>query len=387
MGQSLIGQSVAGKSLTGQSLIEQSAAEQSLIEQSGRERSVTDQREGRPQVPRPRRLRRRVKGLERNAHGIWQVLKAVASTDHPLLAHLIPIRRCNLACTYCNEFDNFSKPVPTSEMLRRVDKLKELGTSVITISGGEPLLHPDLDDIIHRMHVRRIVSGLITNGYLLTADRIQRLNRARLEWLQISIDNVNPDEVSKKSLKVLDRKLQLLAEHAEFHVNINSVVGGGVRHPQDALTIGKRALELGFSSTVGIIHDGSGQLQPLNEEERFVYHEMKRLEKRSFTRVNAFQDNIALGRPNQWRCRAGARYLYICEDGLVHYCSQQRGYPGIPLERYSISDLRREFYTEKSCAPHCTVSCVHQVSILDAWRGPQIPALVSQPASSLVQIE
>jgi len=154
----------------------------------------------------------------------------------------------------------------------------------------------------------------------------------------------------------------LLAEHAEFHVNINSVVGSGVSNPQDALTIGKRALELGFSSTIGIIHDGTGQVQPLNDEERSVYHEMKNLEKRSFTRVNAFQDNIALGRPNQWRCRAGARYLYICEDGLVHYCSQQRGYPGIPLENYTLSDIRREFQTEKSCAPHCTVSCVHQVS-------------------------
>ena len=118
---------------------------------------------------------------------------------------------------------------------------------------------------------------MITNGYLLTADRIQRLNRSGLEWLQISIDNVNPDEMSKKSLKVLDRKLQLLAEHAEFHVNINSVVGSGVSHPQDALTIGQRALELGFSSTIGIIHDGTGQVQPLKDEERRVYHEMKNL--------------------------------------------------------------------------------------------------------------
>lgn len=335
------------------------------------------------------KLRRNLKAAERTAHGLWQILKAVASTDHPLLAHLIPIRRCNLSCTYCNEYDDFSKPVPTEQMLRRVDKLGELGTSVVTISGGEPLLHPDLDDIIRQLVRRRIVSGLITNGYLLTADRIQRLNRAGLEWLQISIDNVNPDEVSKKSLKVLDRKLQLLAEHAEFHVNINSVVGGGVCNPQDALVIGKRALELGFSSTVGIIHDDQGQLQPLKDDERRVYHEMKQLEKRSFTRVNAFQDNIAQGRPNQWRCRAGARYLYICEDGLVHYCSQQRGYPAIPLEKYTIADLRREFYTEKSCAPHCTVSCVHQVSIFDAWRAPQHPAPAPVPseAGSLVQIE
>jgi MoaA/NifB/PqqE/SkfB family radical SAM enzyme len=329
--------------------------------------------------------RRKFKAAERNAHGLWQILKALASTDHPLLAHLIPIRRCNLSCTYCNEYDDFSKPVSTDQMLRRVDLLGDLGTSVITISGGEPLLHPQLDDIIHHMRRRRIVSGMITNGYLLTADRIQKLNRAGLEWLQISIDNVNPDEVSKKSLKVLDKKLQLLSEHADFHVNINSVVGGGVSHPQDALTIGKRALELGFSSTVGIIHDGSGQVQPLTGEEQRVYHEMKNLEKRSFTRINSFQDNIALGKPNEWRCRAGARYLYICEDGLVHYCSQQRGYPGIPLEKYTVADIRREFQTEKSCAPHCTVSCVHQVSVVDGWRAPQLPA--PPTASGLVQIE
>ncbi len=309
--------------------------------------------------------------------------KALASTEHPLLAHIIPVRRCNLSCTYCNEFDDFSKPVATDEMFRRVDKLGELGTAVITISGGEPLLHPELDDIIRRIRKNGMIAGLITNGYFLVPERIQRLNRAGLEWLQISIDNVTPDDVSKKSLKVLDKKLENLAEHADFHVNINSVVGGGVCNPQDALTIGKRALELGFSSTVGIIHDGTGQLQPLGAEERRVYHEMKSLEKSSFTRINAFQDNIAQGRPNQWRCRAGSRYLYICEDGLVHYCSQQRGYPAIPLEKYTVQDLRREYVTEKSCAPHCTVSCVHQVSIFDSWRAPQSPGATAE----LVQIE
>src|SRR6201993_3787108 len=331
--------------------------------------------------------KRRLKAVHRNLRGAKRVAKAVASTDHPLLAHIIPIRRCNLACEYCNEFDDFSKPVPTETMFRRIDKLGELGTSVVTISGGEPLLHPELDDVIRRIRQNGMIAGLITNGYLLVADLIQRLNKAGLEWLQISIDNVTPDDVSKKSLKVLDKKLELLAEHADFHVNINSVVGGGVKNPQDALTIGRRAMALGFSSTVGIIHDGDGQLQPLTEEERAVYHEMKSMEKRGFTRINAFQDNISQGRPNQWRCRAGARYLYICEDGLVHYCSQQRGYPAVPLESYTLADIRREFVTEKSCAPHCTVSCVHQVSIFDSWRAPQRPAPASVDAGGLVQIE
>ncbi len=336
------------------------------------------------------KLRRKAKAAYRNVRGAKMAARALASTDHPLLAHIIPMRRCNLACTYCNEFDDFSKPVPIEEMYRRIDKLGALGTSVVTISGGEPLMHPELDDVIRRIRSNGMIAGLITNGYLLVADRIQRLNRAGLEWLQISIDNVNPDEVSKKSLKVLDKKLQLLAEHADFHVNINSVVGGGISHPQDALVIGKRAVELGFTSTIGIIHDGSGQLQPLGDEERRIYHEMQALEKSSFTRVNKFQDNIAKGLPNDWRCRAGARYLYICENGLVHYCSQQRGYPGIPLEKYSLEDLRREYLTEKGCAPNCTVSCVHQVSIFDSWRAPQKPATPISPAipqSDLVQIK
>jgi MoaA/NifB/PqqE/SkfB family radical SAM enzyme len=333
-------------------------------------------------------LRRTLQGWRRDLRGAREVVRSLLSTDHPLLAHIIPMRRCNLACEYCNEYDDFSKPVPLEQMVRRVDKLGALGTSVVTISGGEPLLHPALDEIIARIRKNGMIAGMITNGYLLVADRIQGLNRAGLEWLQISIDNVTPDDVSKKSLKVLDKKLQLLARHADFHVNINSVVGGGVCNPQDALTIGKRAVELGFTSTIGIIHDGSGQLQPLNDEEKRVYHAMQALAKRSFTRINGFQDNIAEGRPNDWRCRAGARYLYICENGLVHYCSQQRGYPGIALADYTVEDIRREYLTEKSCAPNCTVSCVHQVSVVDSWRAPQRRMPPAAPApGGLVHIE
>ena len=299
------------------------------------------------------------------------IAKGLASTDHPILAHVIPMRRCNLACTYCNEYDDFSKPVPVDEMYQRLDRQAELGTTIITISGGEPLLHPDLDLLIARIRSHGMIAGMITNGYLLVADRIKRLNRAGLEHLQISIDNVMPDDVSKKSLKVLDKKLQLLAEHAEFHVNINSVVGGGISTPYDALVIGKRALELGFTSTVGIIHDGDGQLQPLKDEEREVYAAMRAMEKSSYSRVNGFQDNIAQGKENEWRCRAGGRYLYICEEGLVHYCSQQRGYPGKPLLEYTLEDIRREYRTAKGCAPRCTVACVHQTGTIDRWRDPQ----------------
>jgi MoaA/NifB/PqqE/SkfB family radical SAM enzyme len=326
---------------------------------------------------------------KRRAREIGMILKGIASKDHPIMAHLIPIRRCNLACKYCNEFDDYSKPIPLDTMRRRLDHLAELGTAIVTLSGGEPLLHPDLDSIISHMRYRGVIAGMITNGYLLTADRIKRLNEAGLDHMQISIDNVMPDEVSKKSLKVLDKKLQLLSEHSDFHVNINSVLGGGIKDPEDALTVSRRALELGFTSTVGIIHDHEGQLRPLGETERDIYLSIKKLEKQNYSRFNWFQESIAYGRPNEWRCRAGARYLYVCEDGLVHYCSQQRGYPAKPLAEYTVEDIRREYLTEKGCAPLCTVSCVHQVSYLDFWRSPQTikgPEPVQTGQDQLVQL-
>src|SRR6266511_2899707 len=112
------------------------------------------------------------------------ISRGLLSTKHPILAHLVPMRRCNLSCKYCNEYDKTSDPVPIETVKRRIDLLAGLGTSIITISGG----------------------------YFMTRDRIEKLNAAGLVYLQISIDNVTPDEVSQKSLKVLDRYLRYLSE-------------------------------------------------------------------------------------------------------------------------------------------------------------------------------
>src|SRR3954463_1027896 len=260
-------------------------------------------------------LRRSMIAMHRRLREAKMIVKGLVSTDHVVQAQIIPMRRCNLACAYCNEYDDHSKPVPLEEMYRRVDKLAELGTTLIVISGGEPLMHPEIEEVIARIRKHGIIAGMITNGYLLVPERIKKLNDAGLEHLQISIDNLEPDEVSMKSLKVLDKKLEYLAEYAEFAVNINSVVGGGIKNPEDAKKVTYRALELGFASSMGIIHDHTGALKPLTQKEADVYREIKDLGTRSYSRFNWFQENLAQGKPNDWKCRAGGRYLYICEDG------------------------------------------------------------------------
>jgi MoaA/NifB/PqqE/SkfB family radical SAM enzyme len=307
--------------------------------------------------------------------GLKVAARVLASTHKPLLAHLVVTRYCNLECAYCFEYDKVSKPVPVAELLKRVDALARLGTQIVTLTGGEPLSHPDHDEVVRRIRSHGMMATTITNGFLLTAARIIAMNAAGLQELQISIDGVKPDAISKKTLKSLAGKLKLLATHAEFHVNINSVLGISEERTRDAVEVADNARALGFSHTVGVLHDTEGKLAPLSPTQRAVYDVLTRGRSPThYINYLMFQKNLMAGRPNSWRCRAGARYLYVCEDGLVHYCSQQRGTPGIPLAEYGRADIVREYNTAKACAPFCTVSCVHQASFLDAWRGPQRPA-------------
>src|SRR5256712_3633831 len=241
----------------------------------------------------------------RKAGSIREFVRGLVHPAHPLLVQIIPIRRCNIDCGYCNEYDKVSAPVATGVLKRRIDKLAELGTSVVAFSGGEPMLHPDLDDLIRHIRSRDMLAGLITNGYFLVPKRIQALNAAGLDFLQISIDNVQPDDVSKKSLRLLDKKLEALKNHAAFDVNINSVLGGGIKNPEDARTINTRARALGFSTSIGIIHDGSGRLKPLGPAERKVYDEVSAAIsgagqglKNLYSRIPRFQGQLADGKTN-----------------------------------------------------------------------------------------
>src|ERR1700721_2520692 len=111
-------------------------------------------------------LRRTWKGALRRIREIGMIANGLRSTGHAVLAHIIPMRRCNLSCGYCNEYDDYSKPVPIETMYQRLDHLAGLGTSIVTISGGEPLPHPALDLIVARIRRRGMIAGMITNGYV-----------------------------------------------------------------------------------------------------------------------------------------------------------------------------------------------------------------------------
>jgi MoaA/NifB/PqqE/SkfB family radical SAM enzyme len=315
-------------------------------------------------------LSERLSGL---GSGLRFLARAVGSRYNPLLAQVVVTRRCNLACGYCNEYDDHSPPVPLKDLLARVDHLASLKTASITFTGGEPLLHPELDQVIRAARGHGMIVTMITNGFRLSRDWIDRLNAAGLQGMQISIDNLKPDEVSMKSLSSVERKLALLSKHAKFKVNVNSVLGVSGERTQDVITVAETAAKYGLQHSVGVLHDDTGTLKPLSPGQMDAYRQVTKISPSMVHSLNywLFQKNLMHGQPNDWKCRAGARYLYVAEDGKVHWCSQQRGYPGIPLLEYTGEDIRREFHTEKSCSATCTLSCVHQMSMFDRYRGAQ----------------
>ena len=155
------------------------------------------------------KLINRVKRLKANGRTLFQVGSAAFDPYRPLIANLIVTRRCNLSCGYCFEYDKVSPPVPLSVLKTRIDHLKRLNTVMVTLTGGEALLHPEIEEVVRYIRSRKMTPLMNTNGYLLTKQRILALNEAGLFGLQISIDNVKPNAITKKSLKPLLPKLKL----------------------------------------------------------------------------------------------------------------------------------------------------------------------------------
>lgn len=296
--------------------------------------------------------------------------RALLRPETPLLAQLVVIRRCNLSCGYCNEYDHHSPPVPLEELYRRIDHLADLGTVVVTLTGGEPFLHPELDKVVERVVSHGMVCTSISNAYPVTRKWIDRMNRAGLTLLQVSVDNVEPNDMSQKSWSKIKKRLEVLRDHAGFRVNVNAVLGSSP--PAQTRELVREIQAMGFYMTVGLLHDDHGSIDPglIGDQLPSFYDEMRALCTKSiFHRFGeGWERKMLRDGEAPWRCRAGGRYLYVDEHGKVSYCSQRRGEPGLSLLDYTRADLVREFHTPKGCEPNCTIACVRRASSLDEWR-------------------
>jgi MoaA/NifB/PqqE/SkfB family radical SAM enzyme len=284
----------------------------------------------------------------------------------PFLAQLVIIRRCNLSCSYCSEFDKVSNPIPTEVLQERLRKLKSLGTFGVSLTGGEPTLHPQLPELIRTCRKLGFFrTGMISNGFLLQPQLIEALNEAGLQEMQISIDGVEANDTTQKVLANLKKRLQWLREHARFRVIVSGVLGACP--PHEAEEVLSFARQMGFIRRVLLLHDSNGQMKSTNGEAKTFDKIVRQLPK-TVVDFSNYRKRLVRDGSAPFKCRAGSRYLYIDEYGKVNWCSQTRDVWSKDLMDYTYDDLREQFYQYKSCHATCTLGCARSTSQLDNWR-------------------
>jgi sulfatase maturation enzyme AslB (radical SAM superfamily) len=309
----------------------------------------------------PRRLRadaRVMRGL---------VAGGLLSPHRPLFANFIVTRRCNLSCAYCTEFDHESAPVPLDVLRHRIDHMARLRVVIVSLTGGETLMHPQLGDVVSYVRERGMTAAVSTNGFLVTRRRIEELNAAGTWAMQLSLDGVHPTATTRKVLDLLRPKMELLARHAKFRVRVNTIFGAAP--PEESLEALRASMAYGFEAKCSLLRNKDGSVVSFDARSREVYREIQRLQGRQSSLFDeTFQDPLVRDGAARWKCRAGARYFHVTEHGTVDLCAKHVGSPGKRLEDYGEDDLRAAFDAPKPCAAHCAQAYAQQLARIDAWR-------------------
>lgn len=289
--------------------------------------------------------------------------------DLPITAHLYVTAQCNLDCSYCTEYDN-SQPHPTLAQLKlRIDKIAELGCIRLGIQGGEPLMHPDIVAIVAHCKLRGLNVNMATNGFRITEGILADLHRAGLDGISISIDSVNPSAASRKSLKSVSRKLDLLRQSG-IAFNVAGVIfDETVEETRELLDycvahdipVHARIVHAGEDGRFGV-----GRGDTARVESMLDYQEQLKRQGRKIKSAGLidYQRSVLRGEPYDWECVAGYKYFFVSAKGEFWMCSMNRT-PGIDILDVTPEMLRAN-KGRKSCQDGCGVYCIVSMSIARA---------------------
>lgn len=307
-----------------------------------------------------------------------------AFDDLPLWAQLNITYKCNLDCAYCTEYDNSKDHVPLADLIARIDKVKELGALHADLIGGEPLLHPDLDAIMRHVVSRRMTTGMTTNAFLLTEDRLLQLIDAGMGRIQISVDALKPKPGIPKSLKTLRKKIELVARHPIWF-RVNTVICDETI--DEVEEVAKTCWDLGVAINFSVVHN-RGRLT--NMSERFLERvRWLKDQKQSGNPISTpfylidYYERALEGQPMDWTCKAGSKCFYVSAEGHFQLCYHV---PSTQMLMDTTRDDLRRNRGKKGCEENCGVDCVVHTSLPFSNRGDLIKLEVKRRASQLLPV-
>ena len=281
----------------------------------------------------------------------------------PIWAQLNVTWRCNLDCAYCTEYDNAKGDVPYDDLVTRIERCRALGVLHTDLIGGEPLLHPDLVRLFEQIGARGMTSGMTTNGFLLTAERLDRLLAAGLGRLQISVDRAAPTRETPKSLKTLKGKIELCAGRPIWF-RVNTVICDDTL--DEVEEVARFCFERGVPVNFSVAHE-RGRLYRRLENARYLEKiRWLRAEKQAGRPVGTpyflldYYERTLSGAPPVWTCKAGEKCFYVSPEGHFHYCAHVA--PVAHFADITPEDLARGG-RPKGCETNCGVDCVVHTSL------------------------
>lgn len=285
----------------------------------------------------------------------------------PLQCSLYVTDQCNLDCAYCTEYDN-TRPHPSLDDLTAwLTKIRDLGTVRVALVGGEPLMHPDIVEVVRRARGLGLATSLTTNGFLLTTPLVRALDEAGLEVMQISVDRMTPSEVTRKSFKTVLPKLDTL-RGSRINLHITGVLCG------DTMSESREVLRTGLSrripTEVRMVHADPEQQFRVDRgtrEDLEAFIEWMRDAKAAGAKIHTndaildYQLSLLRGEPVEWSCTAGFKIFFVSAQGKFWICSMRH-------TDKSIMDVTPEDLLEhdqpKSCQDGCGVYCCVSTSLI-----------------------
>ena len=285
----------------------------------------------------------------------------------PLQCSLYVTDQCNLDCAYCTEYDN-SRPHPSIDDLKKwVRKIRELGTMRIALVGGEPLVHPDIVELVRYCRELGFATSLTTNGFLLTRKLVAQLEDAGLQVMQISVDRMTPSAVTKKSFKTILPKLDYFRD-SKISLHITGVICADTLPESQAVL--ETGLSRGIPTEVRLVH-----ADPLHrfrvdrgareELERFIDSMIER--KRQGEKIHTseailnYQRSLLRSEHIEWTCAAGYKLFFVSAQGKFWICSMV--HTDKHIMDVTLDDLYANYH-KKSCQEGCGVYCAVSASLL-----------------------
>ena len=314
----------------------------------------------------------------------------------PLQCSFYVTDRCNLDCSYCTEYDNSKPHPPLADLKRWLAKVRSLGTMRIALVGGEPLLHPDIVEIVRYCRQLGFATSLTTNGFLLNRALIRELDAAGLQVMQISVDRMTPSPVTRKSFKTILPKLDDFAD-SRIQLHITGVICEDTLAESRAVL--QTGLKRGIPTEIRLVHADPqrffrvkrGETGALRELLEWMIDAKRRgLKIHTNEAILNYQLGLVNGERLDWTCTAGYKIFFVSAQGRFWLCSMQ--HTDKHIMDITPEDLYAN-YRKKSCQDGCGVYCAVSTSLLYEQplkvagrevlaRLKRLPELVRTPQSS-----